>query len=121
MSIDFELAKKYAADKLLKQALKYLEKDPEENFLQILDIGEKLAKRDNHKNAIKIIKEKYKTTPLIKKYLKKINNIAPSYKNGLLMNFFVNSAIFGIPYQYELSEDLGVDVPWTMLIDPTSA
>jgi MoaA/NifB/PqqE/SkfB family radical SAM enzyme len=121
MSINFELSKKYAADKLLKQALKYLEKDPEENFLQILDIGEKLAKRDNHKNAIKIIKEKYKTTPLIKKYLKKINNIAPSYKNGLLMNFFVNSAIFGIPYQYELSEDLGVDVPWTMLIDPTSA
>ena len=44
MSINFELSKKYAADKLLKQALKYLEKDPEKNFLQILDIGEKLAK-----------------------------------------------------------------------------
>ena len=35
MSIDFELAKKYAADKLIKQALKYLEKDPEENFLPV--------------------------------------------------------------------------------------
>ncbi|RCW50783.1 MULTISPECIES: radical SAM protein [unclassified Halanaerobium] len=121
MSIDFKLAKKYAADKMIKQALKYLEKDPDENFLQILNIGEKLVRRDNHKKAIKIIKENYKTTPLIKKYLKKINNIAPSYKNGFLMNFLVNSAIFGIPYQYELSEELGVDVPWAILIDPTSA
>ena len=121
MGINFDFARKFAADQLLKQGLKYLEKDPAENFLKILDIGEKLVRRDNHKRGIQIVRENYNKLPVIKEYVKKLNEIAPSYKNGLLLNLFINGGLFGIPYQYELSEKFGVSVPWTILIDPTSA
>lgn len=121
MGINFDFAKRFAADKLIEQALKYLEKDPEANFLKLLDIGEKLVGRDNHKHVILTAKKNFRTSPILKGYVRKINDIAHSYKYGLLMNFFVNSALFGIPYQYKLAEKLGVAVPWTILIDPTSA
>src|SRR5690554_4289549 len=120
MGINFDFARKFAADQLLKQGLKYLEKDPEENFLKILDIGEKLVRRDNHKRGIQNVRENYNKLPVIKEYVKKLNEIAPSYKDGLLMNMFINAGLFGIPYQYELSEKIGTAVPWTILIDPTS-
>lgn len=99
---------------MLKRILK-------KNFLKILDLGEKLVRRDNHKRGIKIFRENYKKNPVIKEYVRKLNHIAPSYKYGLLMNFFVNAGLLGIPYQYEMAEKLGVKVPWTILIDPTSA
>ncbi|HLV09390.1 MAG TPA: radical SAM protein [Halanaerobiales bacterium] len=121
MGINFDFAKKYAADQTIKQAMKYLEKDPEENFPKILNIAEKLLRRDNHKRGLQAVKERYESTPIIKQYVSKLNNIAPEYKHGLLMNFFVNAGLFGIPYQYELAKELGAAIPWTILIDPTSA
>lgn len=121
MGINFEFAKKYAAEQVIKQVINYIEKDPEENFLKILEIGKKLARRENHKEGIQTLMENYNNNLIIKKYIEKLNFIAPSYKNGLLINFFVNAGLFGIPYQYKLAEDLGVAVPWTILIDPTSA
>ncbi|AZO94977.1 radical SAM protein [Halocella sp. SP3-1] len=121
MGINIDFAKRFAADLAVKQVLKYIEKSPEENFLHILDIAEKLVKRDNHKQAVQAMRENYEGNPVIKQYIKKLSDIAPAYRDGLLMNFFVNAVILGIPYQYELSEELGTAVPWTILIDPTSA
>lgn len=121
MGINFDFAKRFTADKVIKQAINYVEKDPEENFLKILDIGERLVKRDNHKRGIQIVRDNYNSNPVVREYVRKIKDIAPGYKYGLLMNFFVNAGLFGIPYQYELSEKIGVAVPWTILIDPTSA
>ncbi len=34
------------------------------------------------------MRKKYQKNPVMKEYLNKINNIAPSYKDGLMMNFF---------------------------------
>lgn len=121
MGINFAFAKKFAADQVVKQALKYIEKDPEKNFLKIISIGEKLVRQDNQKQGLKSAREQYNSSPVIKEYVKKLRHIAPAYKNGLLLNFFVNASLFGIPYEYELGEKFGVDVPWTILIDPTSA
>lgn len=121
MAINFNLAKKYAAEQVIKQAMNYLEKDPEKNFIKILDLTDKIARTEAHHQHISAIKDAYKTNPVIKGYLHKLPDIAPSYKDGLIMNFFVNAGLMGIPKQYELSKELGVSVPWTILIDPTSA
>src|SRR6056297_3293927 len=121
MSLNLNFAKKFAADKLTKLALDYIQKNPEQNFSKILDIGEKLAKRKNHKDAIDVIRSQYQNNPVIKDYLKKLSTLAPSYKKGFLVNFLINSALLGIPCQYDMAEKIQADVPWTILIDPTSA
>jgi MoaA/NifB/PqqE/SkfB family radical SAM enzyme len=121
MTINFEFAKKVAAEKFLKKGMEYLEKDPEKYFIKILDLADKVAGTQTHHEEIAAIKKAYQTNPAIRQYVKKINTIAPSYKNGLLLNFFINAGLLGIPKQIKVAKELGVSVPWTILIDPTSA
>ncbi|MFW6410332.1 MAG: radical SAM protein [Halanaerobiales bacterium] len=120
MPINFRFAKKFAAEQILKRAMNYIEKDPEKNFLKVLDLADKVAGTDKHHQEIDSLRESFKTNPAIRQYVKKFTEIAPSYKEGLVMNFFINSGLLGIPYQFEKAEELGVNVPWTILIDPTS-
>src|SRR6056297_298780 len=117
----FNFAKKFAADKLVKKALEYIEKDPDKNFLKILNLAEKLSNTDSQDRQIEVIRENYKKNPVIKEYINKLDDIDPSFKEGLLINFFVNSALLGIPYQYKMADELGHGVPWAILMDPTSA
>ncbi|MDI3548334.1 MAG: hypothetical protein PWR10_1986 [Halanaerobiales bacterium] len=121
MAINFNFAKRFAAEKIIKLALNYIEKDPDKNFIKILDLLDKIARTDTHHEEIAAIRNAYETNPAIRQYIDKFNRIAPSYKEGLVMNFFINSGLLGIPYQFKMAEKLGVDVPWTILIDPTSA
>lgn len=121
MGINFKFAKKFAAQQILKRAMNYIEKDPEENFLKVLDLADKIADTERHHDEIEGIRKGFKENPAIREYVRKISSISSSYKEGLLMNFFINSGLLGIPYQYAMAEELGVDVPWTILIDPTSA
>jgi MoaA/NifB/PqqE/SkfB family radical SAM enzyme len=121
MAINFNFAKKFVAEEIIKQALNYLEKDPEKNFLKVLELADKVARTENHHQEIAAIKESYKTNPAIKQYIQRLSQVAPSYKNGMIMNFFVNAGLMGIPRQFEIAKELGVSVPWTILIDPTSA
>jgi MoaA/NifB/PqqE/SkfB family radical SAM enzyme len=121
MAINFNFAKKFAAEEIIKQALTYLEKDPEKNFLKLLELADKVARTKNHHEEIAAIKDSYKKNPAIKQYIQRLSQVAPSYKNGMIMNFFVNAGLMGIPRQFEIAKELGISVPWTILIDPTSA
>lgn len=121
MGIDFGFAKKFAAEKAINMAWNYIEKDPEKNFIKVLDLLDKVARTDKHHEEIRAIRREYKTNPAIREYVKKFTKIAPSYKEGLVMNFFINSGLLGIPYQLKMAEKLGVDVPWAILLDPTSS
>jgi hypothetical protein len=121
MAINFNFARKFAAEQVIKQAMNYLEKDPEKNFPKVMDLADKVARTDKHHEEIAAIKNSYQNNPAIRQFVKKLSQAAPSYKNGLIMNFFVNSALMGIPRQFELKQELGAWVPWTILIDPTSA
>ncbi len=121
MAIDFSFAKKFAAEQVIKIALGYIEKNPEENFIKVLDLLDKVARTDRHHQQIAAIRQQYNTNPTIREYLRRLMEIAPGYKKGLIMNFFINSGLLGIPYQYKMSEKLGVGVPWAILLDPTSA
>ncbi|HOR42652.1 MAG TPA: radical SAM protein [Atribacterota bacterium] len=121
MAINFKFAKKFAAEQVLKQTFHYLEKDPEKNFIKILNLADKIARTEKHHNDIAAIKKSYETNPAIRELVRKITKIAPSYKEGMIMNFFVNSGLMGVARQLEAKQELGAWVPWTILIDPTSA
>ena len=121
MGINFNFAKKFAAEQIIKQAIHYLEKDPEKNLIKVLNLADKVARTERHHQEIAAIKQSYQTNPALQKFVRRLTRIAPSYKNGMIMNFFVNASLMGIPRQYELAKEIGAAVPWTILIDPTSA
>ena len=121
MAINFSFAKKFAAEQVLRQAFHYLEKDPEKNFVKVLNLADKVARTEGHHKDIAALKESYQTNPVLQELVGKLTKIAPSYKHGLIMNFFINSGLMGIPRQNEAKRELEAGVPWTILIDPTSA
>ena len=121
MGINFNFAKKFAAEQIIKQAIHYLEKDPEKNLIKVLNLADKIARTERHHEEIAAIKQSYQTNPALQQFVRRLTRIAPSYKDGMFMNFFLNAGLMGIPRQYELAKEIGVAVPWTILIDPTSA
>ena len=121
MGINFNFAKKFAAEQIIKQAMHYLEKDPEKNLIKVLNLADKVARTERHHQEIAAIKQSYQTNPAMQQFVRRLTKLAPSYKDGIIMNFFLNAGLMGIPRQYELARELGADVPWTILIDPTSA
>lgn len=121
MGINFNFAKKFAAEQIIKQAMHYLEKDPEKNLIKVLNLADKIARTERHHEEIAAIKQSYQTNPAMQKLVRRLTKLAPSYKDGIIMNFFLNAGLMGIPRQYELARELGADIPWTILIDPTSA
>ncbi len=121
MAINFNFAKKFAAEQIIRQAIHYLEKDPEKNLIKVLNLADKVARTERHHAHIAAIKESYQTNPALHQLVRQLTKLAPSYKDGMIMNFFLNAGLMGIPRQYELAKEIGVDVPWTILIDPTSA
>lgn len=121
MAINFNFAKKFAAEQIIRQAIHYLEKDPEKNLIKVLNLADKVARTERHHAHIAAIKESYQTNPALHQLVRKLTKLAPSYKDGMIMNFFLNAGLMGIPRQYELAKEIGAAVPWTILIDPTSA
>ncbi|HBY57587.1 MAG TPA: radical SAM protein [Candidatus Atribacteria bacterium] len=121
MAIDFNFAKKYVSEQIIRQVLRYLEKDPEENFIKVLDLVDKVALTKSHHEEIAAIKKGYQDNSVIKQYVRKLTQVSRNYQEGMIMNFFVNAGLMGIPKQEEVARQLGADVPWTILIDPTSA
>lgn len=115
--------KKMVSRKVVEQGLKYIEKDPMENLPKILNWSEKLMVQDNHKEAHKMVSELLLEEDgnwhrFAERYF---DELSPNTRKNFLMNFMLNSAVFGIPVQYEKADEYNCNVPWALLIDPTSA
>ena len=87
MGINFNFAKKFAAEQIIKQAIHYLEKDPEKNLIKVLNLADKVARTERHHEEIAAIKKAYQINPALQQFVRKLTKIAPSYKNGMIMNF----------------------------------
>ncbi len=109
----------------LKTAFGYIEKDPEKNMLKLLDWVDKLAgdgpdSFEPQRKAFRHVLE----NPDNNMY-KLIMDIFQTVDNDVLKtvfeNFFLNANITGWPKQEEMRKKYGCNIPWAILLDPTSA
>lgn len=119
--MSFNSIKRFITKQIVEQLINYIEKNPEENFLKVLNLVDKATNTEKVHSKISRFRKSFKTNPATQKYIKKFTKLAPSYQQKLVMNFFINSGLIGIPRQQKAAEKLGVNVPWAILIDPTSA
>lgn len=115
--------KQLVSAKVLKEGLKYIEKEPLDNLSKLLDWSEKLIVRENHKEMHRIIKEIVEDRDnnwyqLIERFF---TELSPASREKFLINYMLNSAIIGIPLQDKAKEKYRCNVPWAILMDPTSA
>ena len=109
----------------LKTAFGYIEKDPENNMLKLLDWVDKLA--GEGPDSFEAQREAFRTVlenPAGNMY-QLIMDIFQSVDNDVLKtvfeNFFLNANITGWPRQEEMRKKYGCNIPWAILLDPTSA
>lgn len=106
----------------LEQAFRYLYKNPETNLLKIMDWADQFA-GDEFQSQRQMIREAITNPehPYYSFIRRVINDIDPHVLQTTAVNFFVNAALTGWPKQEKLRKELNCNIPWTILLDPTSA
>lgn len=106
-------------------AMNYIEKNPQDNALKLLDWADKLA--GDGPNSFP------KQRAVIRRVLEDSDNnmhhlamdVMAEIDNGVLKvafeNFFLNAALLGWQKQEANREKYGCNIPWAILMDPTSA
>ena len=105
----------------IKQALKYLEKDPEENIPKLMEMVDRFAPQgwyEGQRNMIrKVIQEKGNWYELILR----LYELDPGVRKAFFQNFIFNASLNGSALQDQLSQGNNCNIPWAILLDPTSA
>ncbi|MCD7760151.1 MAG: radical SAM protein [Clostridiales bacterium] len=106
----------------LEQAIAYLQKDPETNMKKLIDVGDKVAGGmfPRQRNAIR--EAVYNPdNPYHQYILRLIKDTDEDVLKTVATNFFINVNLKGWPLQDEMREKYGCNIPWAILLDPTSA
>lgn len=120
--LDLDHAKRLLAERLLRQLIRYLGRDPRRKIMRLMTLGEKLAPMRDHREQIREARHVVARNPVMMTYVERLlAETDPRVQQRLLFNWFFNAMLFGIPKQRRLSATLGVNVPNFILLDPTSA
>ena len=106
----------------IEQAINYLSRDPEKNLPKLMEWVDRFAggsfirQRDAVRAAINDPDHCYHR--LVVRIMRDIDT---EVLKTTFVNFFLNANIIGWPKQDEYRQKYGCNVPWAILLDPTSA
>ena len=106
----------------LEQAFKYLYKDPDKNLLKVMDWADKFAGEEFGPQR-KMVREAMtnRDHPYYSYVRRLIHEIDPHVMQTTAVNFFINAALDGWKTQEKYRKEYGCNIPWAILLDPTSA
>lgn len=116
----FEAVKKAATELALDRAVQYVSQDPERNIFVMLDFAARIATRPEHKESIRLLREHFKSRPLILEQAKRLAK-NPKMLSKFMINWVANNILIGKNVREDFARELGVAVPTLILVDPTSA
>lgn len=107
----------------VKQALEFLEKDPENNIVKMMDWVEFFDFRKRVARQMKTIRPALSDpdSNWRKLVLKIYSDIDKDVRKKLFENFILNATITGGNMQADNREKYDCNIPWAILFDPTSA
>ncbi|MDD7304982.1 MAG: radical SAM protein, partial [Peptoniphilaceae bacterium] len=106
----------------LEKLLKYLHKDPEVNLKKAIKLARKISPKA-YKEQIDTIEEAVNDPnhvyhPYI---INLLNNIDSDIFDTFVVNFLLNASLFSEDLKQETRDKYGCNVPWAILLDPTTA
>ncbi len=109
----------------LNTALSYIEKNPEKNMNKIMDWVDKIAGEgpnsfESHRKIIRSIIEDPQSN-WYKLIMRIFRDTDPDVLKTIFTNFFLNAGIIGWQTQQECRKKYNCNIPWAILLDPTSA
>lgn len=120
MELDMKLKK--AA---LGTALDYIAKDPERNIHKLMNWVDKFTADDpenlaSQRNAVRKVLDEPDSN-MYKLIMNIFHDVDTDVIKKVFENFIVNANLIGFPREAELSRQYGCNVPWAILMDPTTA
>ena len=106
----------------IEQAMNYLYKDPEKNLRTIIDWADWFAKGEFEPQR-KIIRQSIEdpSQPYYSFIRRLVNDVDPKVMKTVVANFFINANLIGWPQQEQMRQKYDCNIPWCILLDPTSA
>ena len=109
----------------LRTAFNYLEKNPEENAPKLLDWVDRLAgdgpdSFPTQRAAFRQVLADPQNN-MYQLIMSVLNDIDKDVLKATFENFFLNANIIGWPKQEEIFKKYQCNIPWAILLDPTSA
>ncbi len=106
----------------IEKTFDYIYQDPDKHMIKIMDWADKFSKgefsspRKLIREAIEDPKHPYYS------YIRKIfTDVDPNVSKTLAVNLFINAALEGWPKEEALRKKYDCNIPWAILLDPTSA
>ena len=106
----------------IEQTFRYVYKDPEPNMRKLMDWADRFAGNEfeGQRKTIREVIEN-KEHPYHDFVLHLFKDVDQDVLTTLVTNFFINANLIGWPIQEKLRNELGCNIPWAILLDPTSA
>lgn len=107
----------------IKQALAYVGENPEENLPKLMDWADRFDRKDEFLSMRNIFRNilKNPSSNWYQLIMSLWTDIDPEVRKTFFENFIVNTALLGYPKQIAAKEKYGCNIPWAILMDPTSA
>lgn len=106
----------------IEQAIKFMYKDPEKNLPKLMDWADTFCKGrfPCQRAAIRRAIED-PTYPYYDFIRHMMNEVDHDVLTTIVVNFFINANMVGCEKQEKLREEHNCNIPWAILLDPTSA
>lgn len=107
----------------VKTGLSYLNKDPEKNLPKLLDWFDLFDRKGTllqQRTAVREVVED-KENNWYKLIMSLCKDIDPGVRDRLFENFIINGCLLGYQKQKENKQRYNCNIPWAILLDPTSA
>lgn len=106
----------------IEQTFNYIYKDPDKNMIKIMDWADKFSE-GQFPSQRKAIREAIEDPahPYYNYIRRLFKEVDPNVTKTLAVNLFINASLVGWKKQEELRNKYNCNIPWAILLDPTSA
>ena len=107
----------------LKLAYAYLNSNPEKNVPKLMDWMDRFDKKETMKGQLNAVRKviEDKDNNWYKLILSMWTDVDPGVRKAFFNNFILNENFIGFPIQEANKEKYDCNIPWAILMDPTSA
>ena len=105
----------------ISQALKYIEKDPEANIPKLMAWVDRIVPKGWYEAQRRTVREVIQEKGNWYELIMRIYDLDPEVRKVFLQNFIFNASLKGSAIQEENAQANNCNIPWAVLLDPTSA
>ena len=104
----------------IKQALNYIEGNPEENLPKLMALVDSFTPAGWYEPQRKAVRDAIHEKNNWYQFILKMHDLNPGVRQAVFQNLLFNASLKGSAIQEEASAREGCNIPWAILLDPTS-